>query len=78
MCNLCSCDFQDKCSIVGQIPLGFCCPKCEQYEEEHACIKLVMKVETKIPAGLKSFAEKKVVISNENALIKNMKLTDDY
>ncbi|MHA1268476.1 MAG: hypothetical protein ACTSPY_01695 [Candidatus Helarchaeota archaeon] len=28
MCNYCSCDEIDKCSIRGFMPKGFCCDKC--------------------------------------------------
>ena len=50
MCNNCECDNYDKCSIVGNIPLGFCCPKCNFYNEEHTCLNSKMKTQDKIKA----------------------------
>ena len=38
MCNNCNCDNYDKCSIVGHMPIGFCCSKCYLYDEEHTCL----------------------------------------
>ena len=45
MCNECRCDDYEKCSIVGNIPLGFCCPKCDFYNGEHTCLRAKMKLE---------------------------------
>ncbi|MBD3212420.1 MAG: hypothetical protein GF311_07415 [Candidatus Lokiarchaeota archaeon] len=39
---------QDQCSIVGNIPLGFCCPECDFYEEGGACKRLKEKVDEKM------------------------------
>ena len=39
MCNNCNCDDYDKCSIVGYMPVGFCCEKCYLYDEKHTCLK---------------------------------------
>ena len=39
MCNNCNCENYDKCSIVGHMPIGFCCSKCVLYNEEHTCLK---------------------------------------
>lgn len=38
MCNNCSCENWDKCSIVGHMPVGFCCSKCVLYDEAHTCL----------------------------------------
>ena len=40
MCNNCNCDSYDLCSIVGHKPVGFCCSKCELYDEAHTCLKM--------------------------------------
>ncbi|MEJ2250551.1 MAG: hypothetical protein P8Y97_12975 [Candidatus Lokiarchaeota archaeon] len=53
MCNVCDCEEYEKCSIVGYIPLGFCCPKCNFYEAEGACVRSKMNVQKKIPVSLK-------------------------
>jgi hypothetical protein len=39
MCNSCNCDAYDLCSIVGYMPVGFCCSKCVLYEEKYTCLK---------------------------------------
>ena len=33
MCNDCNCENADLCSIVGMQPVGFCCSKCELWDE---------------------------------------------
>ena len=30
MCNNCFCDNITKCSIIGYLPIGFCCESCEK------------------------------------------------
>lgn len=37
MCNHCECENEEKCSIIGNLPIGFCCQKCLQYEEHNKC-----------------------------------------
>lgn len=39
MCNNCNCDAYDRCSIVGYMPVGFCCSKCVLYDEKYTCLK---------------------------------------
>jgi len=48
MCNNCNCDGYDQCSIVGYMPVGFCCSKCDLYDEAHTCLKT--KTKREIPA----------------------------
>lgn len=48
MCNYCECENYDKCSIVGHIPLGFCCPKCIHYTGEHTCLNSKIRTQEKI------------------------------
>lgn len=43
MCNGCDCENYEKCSIVGYLPVGYCCPKCVIYSEGHECLTLLMK-----------------------------------
>ena len=38
MCNNCNCDGYDRCSIVGYLPIGFCCAHCYLYNETHTCL----------------------------------------
>ena len=37
MCNHCECDNQEKCSIIGYLPIGFCCEKCIQFNPNEKC-----------------------------------------
>lgn len=39
MCNNCNCDAYDQCSIVGYMPVGFCCEKCVLYNAERTCLR---------------------------------------
>lgn len=39
MCNNCNCEAYDQCSIVGFLPVGFCCTKCYVYNEALTCLK---------------------------------------
>ncbi len=32
MCNNCYCENQEKCSVVGYQPYGFCCNLCVYYD----------------------------------------------
>jgi hypothetical protein len=45
MCNECDCDNYEMCSIVGNIPIGFCCPNCRYYSGESACERSKIKIE---------------------------------
>ncbi|MFX1455597.1 MAG: hypothetical protein ACFFDB_09515 [Promethearchaeota archaeon] len=49
MCKNCNCDFFDRCSIVGYMPVGFCCENCYLYDEYNTCLKSksITKVEEK-------------------------------
>ena len=39
MCHNCNCDFFEKCSIVGYMPIGFCCENCYLYDEYNTCLQ---------------------------------------
>ena len=47
MCNFCECDNIEQCSIVGKIPIGFCCENCDKIgycpNEPKALKKLFLK-----------------------------------
>ncbi|MHA1282644.1 MAG: hypothetical protein ACTSQP_09075 [Promethearchaeota archaeon] len=47
MCNNCNCDMYYKCSIVGFMPIGFCCSNCYLYDENHTCLKMQLQKEKK-------------------------------
>ncbi|MFW9949404.1 MAG: hypothetical protein ACFFKA_04700 [Candidatus Thorarchaeota archaeon] len=38
MCNNCNCEAFDQCSIVGYMPVGFCCTKCYIYDVQYTCL----------------------------------------
>ena len=38
MCQNCNCDIYEKCSIVGYMPIGFCCTYCILHDERHVCL----------------------------------------
>lgn len=45
------------CSIVGYMPVGFCCSKCVLYDEHHTCLlsksKASLASGVKLPEGIK-------------------------
>ena len=43
MCN-CDCENQERCSIVGYFPVGYCCPKCVFNENREVCFEFEMNV----------------------------------
>jgi hypothetical protein len=43
VCNNCNCENYEQCSIVGYMPIGFCCSKCVLYNEEHTCLNTKTK-----------------------------------
>ena len=45
MCHNCNCDFFENCSIVGYMPVGFCCENCYLYDEYTTCLKSKTRVE---------------------------------
>jgi hypothetical protein len=70
VCNSCQCENYEKCSIVGQIPIGFCCPQCSYYIDGTACERLKEKVQKRAKSHKKEIEVaqkilKKFKISNE-------------
>ena len=70
MCNNCNCGNYELCSIVGNMPVGFCCSKCELYNKEHTCMK--MKTQRKTGEAEMEHDEKIHPISTEieNGILK--------
>ena len=72
MCNNCNCDNYEKCSIVRYMPVGFCCSKCQLYDEAHTCLK----TKTKPGEAITEEADKKleelkpISTSIENGILK--------
>ncbi len=46
MCKNCNCENFDQCSIVGFLPVGFCCSMCVLYDTIQTCLKTKTKYET--------------------------------
>ena len=72
MCNNCNCDDYDLCSIVGHMPVGFCCSKCILYDEERTCLKMKTKRSIASPASAEDESEDihPVSTSIENGMLK--------
>ena len=72
MCNNCNCANYEQCSIVGYMPVGFCCSKCQLYDEAHTCLK----TKTKPGEAITEEADKKleelkpISTSIENGILK--------
>ena len=43
VCNNCDCENYERCSIVGHLPYGVCCPQCNNYDKKHSCQYYVFK-----------------------------------
>ena len=61
MCNNCDCINYEKCSVVGHLPYGACCPECNKYDEKHSCVGYAFKYiaplvseAVEVPVGEKS------------------------
>ncbi len=61
MCQNCNCDFFEKCSIVGYMPIGFCCENCYLYDEYTTCLKSKSKVREEIEKSIKELREIKLI-----------------
>ena len=66
MCKYCDCDNYEKCSIVGYIPIGFCCSLCKFYEEHKACVH---EEEQEIPKPEATIKLIKSEIKNNNLMV---------
>ncbi len=79
MCNNCNCGNYELCSIVGHMPVGFCCSKCELYDEARTCMKMKTKRELVLSeAEATSEGEIKPISTEiENGLLKVVVGKDD-
>ncbi|MBY9003886.1 MAG: hypothetical protein KGD73_07930 [Candidatus Lokiarchaeota archaeon] len=77
MCNECQCsnDMYDRCSIVGCMPIHFCCEQCAGHELRHSCecyqldcSKLDTKKQIHVTTNMENTTQKK---SEEVTLIIN-------
>ena len=77
MCNNCNCENYEQCSIVGYMPIGFCCSKCVLYNEEHTCLSMKTKKLTAKSGNLKEEALEPISTSIENGLLRVVIKKDD-
>ena len=71
MCQNCNCDFFEKCSIVGYMPIGFCCEHCFLYDEYTTCLKSKTRVKEEVESDTEKLGEIKLVkASIEGNLLK--------
>ncbi len=61
MCHNCNCDFFEKCSIVGYMPVGFCCENCFLYDEYTTCLKSKSREGEEIEEDSKKVSEIKLI-----------------
>jgi len=71
MCHNCNCNFFDRCSIVGYMPIGFCCENCDLYDEYTTCLKSKTKVREEIDQGAGGLGKIKLISASiEGELLK--------
>lgn len=68
MCNGCDCENYDLCSIALSIPLGFCCPKCANFNEAHTCLKSKAKTEQSIKSKTKNIEALRRAFAKEKSI----------
>lgn len=61
MCNECKCtdDLYDRCSIIGYIPVGYCCSMCVNHELRHECDKFQFSLNRPVKPRFKLGNEEK-------------------
>ncbi|MFX1286910.1 MAG: hypothetical protein ACFFB5_24970, partial [Promethearchaeota archaeon] len=63
--------FFEKCSIVGYMPIGFCCENCYLYDEYNVCLKSKTKTGEEIKSISVKLGEIKLIkTSIEGNLLK--------
>jgi flagellar motor component MotA len=62
MCNYCECENEQLCSIKGQIPTGFCCPKCNFYIDGTTCERLREKVQKRVETHREEIQEAQEIL----------------
>ncbi len=71
MCNNCNCNGYNKCSIVGYLPIGFCCAHCFLYNETRTCLSTKTKHLKEGAISNSSDAEFKLISSSiEGSLLR--------
>lgn len=75
MCQNCNCDFFDRCSIVGYMPIGFCCENCYLYDEYQTCLKSKTKVEEEKEPRIESVREIKLLNASIDGELLKVRIT---
>ncbi len=75
MCQNCNCDFFDRCSIVGYMPIGFCCENCYLYDEYHTCLKSKTKREEEKEPRIESVRELKLINASIDGELLKVRIT---
>jgi len=71
MCKNCNCDFFDRCSIVGYMPVGFCCENCYLYDKYKTCLKSKTNGKVEVEEKADNLGEMKLISASiEGELLK--------
>ncbi|MHA2197091.1 MAG: hypothetical protein ACXABO_16010 [Promethearchaeota archaeon] len=71
MCQNCNCDFFTNCSIVGYMPIGFCCENCNLYDEYVTCLKSKNNLSGEVEQESESLGKIKLISASiEEELLK--------
>lgn len=75
MCQNCNCDFFDRCSIVGYMPIGFCCENCYLYDEYQTCLKSKTKREEEKEPRIERVREIKLMNASIDGELLKVRIT---
>jgi len=75
MCQNCNCDFFDRCSIVGYMPIGFCCENCYLYDKYRTCLNSKTKGEEEKEPRIESVREIKLMNASIDGELLKVRIT---
>jgi len=75
MCQNCNCDFFDRCSIVGYMPIGFCCENCYLYDKYRTCLKSKTKSEEEKEPRIERVREIKLMNASIDGELLKVRIT---
>jgi len=75
MCQNCNCDFFDRCSIVGYMPIGFCCENCYLYDKYRTCLNSKTKGEEEKEPRIESVREIKLINASIDGELLKVRIT---
>jgi len=75
MCQNCNCDFFDRCSIVGYMPIGFCCENCYLYDKYRTCLNSKTKGEEEKEPRVESVREIKLMNASIDGELLKVRIT---